>query len=41
LVKKKRANREISEAWDNMWTAFAIEELESKEEKKREKMKNQ
>jgi hypothetical protein len=37
LVKKKRENREISEAWDNAWMAFAIEELESKKEKKNEK----
>jgi hypothetical protein len=37
LVKKKRENKEISEAWDNAWMAFAIEELESKKEKKNEK----
>jgi hypothetical protein len=34
LVKNKRENREISEAWDNAWMAFAVEELESKKEKK-------
>jgi hypothetical protein len=40
LVKKKRENREISEAcWDNAWMAFAIEELESKKEKKNAKKK--
>jgi hypothetical protein len=41
LVKKKRENREISEAWDNAWMAFAIEELESKKKKKRKKKENQ
>jgi hypothetical protein len=39
LVKNKRQNREISEAWDNAWMAFAVEELESKKEKKNAKKK--
>jgi hypothetical protein len=39
LVKKKCENREILEAWDNAWMAFAIEELECKKEGKYTKKK--